>query len=58
MTMRSIPHYDGPEGKRPICQKCYEKAAVVLCNKCSCFLCMDCRQNHTCEDKKNNGRKK
>jgi len=51
MSMKSIP-FEGLEGKKlPICQKCYEKPAVVICSECNLFLCMDCRHTHKCNKK-------
>ena len=45
---------EGLEGtsKLPICQKCFDKPALVQCNECSMFLCADCRKTHVCEEKK------
>ena len=54
MSLVPIPHYDGPEGsqKIPLCQKCFDKPAVVFCKECGCPLCMDCQKNHVCLKKK------
>ncbi len=53
MTMNAIQQ-EGLEGtsKLPICQKCFDKPALVQCNECSMFLCADCRKTHVCEEKK------
>jgi len=56
--MSSIP-FEGPEGRRlPICKKCFDRPAMVMCDKCNDPLCVDCRKNHTCGVKGANGEKK
>lgn len=56
--MTSIP-FEGLEGRElPICQDCHGKPAIVSCDKCGVFLCMDCRKNHVCDKKGGNGRKR
>ena len=53
--MKSVQQ-EGLEGtsKLPICQKCFDKSALVQCGECGMFLCADCRKTHVCnkEDKK------
>ena len=56
MSFTSVPYIAGHQ-KKPICQKCYEKVAVVICKKCGFFLCMDCRHNHVCNKSKKNEEK-
>lgn len=55
MTMKAVQR-EGLEGtsKLPICQKCFDKSALVQCGECGMFLCADCRKTHVCnkEDKK------